>query len=85
MGQRYYDEIEKSFGWGWGVWKGCLLVTLPDIGDGTDRMLQKCREMRITAICQKGLLAICGGTRDEVSMCSKTELDERTGCSHDLV
>lgn len=39
-GQRYYDEIEKSFGWGCGAWKGALLVTLADIGDGTDRTLQ---------------------------------------------
>lgn len=39
-GQRYYDEIEKSFGWVCGAWKGSLLVTLSDIGDGTDRMLQ---------------------------------------------
>nr|CAI9688483.1 unnamed protein product [Rangifer tarandus platyrhynchus] len=38
-GQRYYDEIEKSFGWGCGEWKGCLLVTLSDIGDDPDSQL----------------------------------------------
>lgn len=45
----------------------------------------ECRDENNRAICQKGLLAICSGIRDEVTTCSKTELDERTGCSYDLL
>ena len=41
------------------------------------------RDENNRATCKEGLLAICSGIRDEVSMCSKTELDERIGCSYD--
>lgn len=58
--------------------EGCLWPLCQTSGMVQTGRFPECRDENNRAICQKGLLAICSGICDEVSTCSKTELDERT-------